>query len=95
VSVLQSLPFFIVLVLQLAPIAVVLKPKNNELNLKLLLFVLFINVYILLFTFICVNGIIIIIIIIIVALFLYFVCFFFSTHARFVIGLWAFKFACK
>jgi hypothetical protein len=28
--------FFIVLVLQLAPVALVLKPKNNELNLKLL-----------------------------------------------------------
>jgi hypothetical protein len=70
-----SFTFFIVLVLQLATIAVVLKPKYNELNLKvllfLLLFVLFINVYILLFTFICVNEIIFIIII---ALFLYFVC---------------------
>jgi hypothetical protein len=34
-----------------------------------------------------------IIIIIIIALFLYFVCLLFSTHARFVIGLWAVKFA--
>jgi hypothetical protein len=46
VSVLHPSPLFIVLVLQLAPTAVVLKPKSNELNLKLLLFVLFINVYI-------------------------------------------------
>jgi hypothetical protein len=37
--------------------------------------------------------IIIIIIIIIITLFLYFVCFFFSTRARLVIGLWAVKFA--
>jgi hypothetical protein len=39
----------------------------------------------------CVNGIIIIII----ALFLYFVCFFSSTCARFVIGLWPVKSARK
>jgi hypothetical protein len=57
----------------------------------------------LLFTFACVNGIIIIsiiiiiIIIIIIALvFCFYVCIFlFSTRARFVIGLWAVKFAHK
>jgi hypothetical protein len=39
-SVLHPSPFFIVLVLQLAPIAVMLKPKNNVLNLTLLLLLL-------------------------------------------------------
>jgi hypothetical protein len=60
--------------------------------------VLFTNVYILLFPLICGNGIIIIIGIIIIALFFVlclYVCVFFSTHARFVIGLWAVKFARK
>jgi hypothetical protein len=49
VSVLHPLPFFIVLVLLLASMAVVLEPKNNELNVNVLffklLFVLFINLY--------------------------------------------------
>jgi hypothetical protein len=43
-SVLHPSPFFIVLILQLAPRAVVLILKYNVLNLKLLLFALFINV---------------------------------------------------